>query len=75
MKGEEACFYARVKVYFYIFFVSIPNLLIISFDKKGVFSCDVYYERSFCVDGEARRHWKRERELLSVSQIVAFQLI
>lgn len=51
MKGEEACFYARVKVYFYIFFVSIPNLLIISFDKKGVFSCDMYYERSFCVDG------------------------
>lgn len=34
MKGDEAFFYARVKVYFYIIFVFISDLLIISFDKK-----------------------------------------
>lgn len=43
-------FLCQSKVYFYIIFVSISNLLIISFDEKGVFSYDTYYERNFCVD-------------------------
>lgn len=50
MEGDEACFHARVKVYFYIIFVSISDLLIMSFDEKGVFNCDMYYERNSCVD-------------------------